>query len=368
MIEGRSEHNRGTTTFSKVAGEENPALEKPPWNKIDAALRQNLLWWRTHRLRVQFKNQEMSLEYGYIDTREKDSERGNVVVINITGAWGRGPECDGEVVAYAYVMGDDGLEMVNLSLPGHGRSSPLPDGWEQKENYNPFDDCAKLVAQYIKENYKNDDNLEPGEDKKQRKVVINAWSMGGITALKLAAEFPELVDAVVLMDTPVYPMNFRQLVKRFIKYGLRQTGVEPEQGEPISFKRLGIGIFYERLKKAGYEIQRKDGGMPLKLVKTSAKSMCEQNLEEDGTLDLVAEHKIPILLLHGQNDKVVPRKFMVNMDKYLRERDGDITRMKISRAGHALPAERPKHVGKTIRLWLAKKEIIPPLGDLTKVE
>ena len=292
------------------------------------------------------------LEIGHVDTR-KEHHPDDTVVINITGGYGRGPECEGEVESWARAMIRKGLEMLNISLPGHGHSRRTKKvGSEIAEEPYDFDQVTEVIAQYIRENIKEDNNPFPAENNRQRKVILNAWSMGGITALKLAAKHPKLVDGIVLMDTPVYPMNPLHLIRRFVSYGFNHKGVKPEEKDPKAFKGSGLGIFWTRIKRRNLP-----EGIPFKTVLSSLKSMCAQNLETDDTLAKVARTGIPILILNGQNDHVVPKEQILKMERCLRLNNGNVTRVEIAEAGHGLPAERPRAVGREIYQWTLKNNL-----------
>lgn len=75
--------------------------------------------------------------------------------------------------------------VVNVDLRGHGES----DKPEQEYSMAAFaDDLAWMCGQL---------NLE--------KPIVIGHSMGGVIAVKLAAQFPDLPSAVVTLDSPVVP-------------------------------------------------------------------------------------------------------------------------------------------------------------------
>ncbi|PIS09538.1 hypothetical protein COT75_00975 [Candidatus Beckwithbacteria bacterium CG10_big_fil_rev_8_21_14_0_10_34_10] len=338
-----------TSSFGQRLPSKNRASRQGALNCVDAALRQNLLKWTFHVLEKKMFDQRMFLEVGHVDTR-KEPKASDLVFINLTGGWGRGPECDAEVEVLAHTMGDQGVEIVNVSLPGHGRSTNLPGGWENKEGQNPFDQSGEIISQFIRENYRDNEAFK--KDKLQRKVILTAWSMGGVTVLKMAAKHPELIAGVVLMDTPVFPTNFRKLVSRFVNYGIRPKDIKPEEKVPDSFKKPGLKIFLNRIRD-----RNKPDGMPFGIVRATVERLSEQNLEEDGTLLGISENKIPVLVLHGQNDHVVPKKQILDLENCIRNMGGNVNRIEIPEAGHGLPAEKPKEVGLTISNWLKERKL-----------
>lgn len=344
-----------TSELARELPPEQRASRQGALDKVDAALRQNLLKWHLLPLEKKFSGSRVDLEIGQIDTEEKPNPTGPYF-INLTGTWGRGPECESEVKALAFALGKQGMRMDNISLPNHGHSSELPGGWGNTINdKSDFDRVAEIVAEYIGEYIKNDPEPNPLLTNKERKVILTAWSMGGVTALKIAALYPDLISGVVLMETPVFPQNFRDLATRFFTYGVFHKGVKPEPPPPTSFTLPGLNIFWERIKN-----RNKIGGMKTAMVIQTAKSLSEQDLQEDRTLHSVAVNNIPILLLHGQNDFVVPQQQMLDLEKNIISQRGNIERQQIPGAGHALPAEKPREVGRRINFWLNKHHLLTP--------
>lgn len=74
-----------------------------------------------------------------------------------------------------------GQPALALDLPGHGRS-----GWREDGNYGPWAN-AEALAPVIRQ-------LAPGAD------LVVGMSLGGLTAIRIAASAPELVRRLVLVD------------------------------------------------------------------------------------------------------------------------------------------------------------------------
>jgi pimeloyl-ACP methyl ester carboxylesterase len=306
-------------------------------DEVASALKETLYKWHLTALEKAMYGKRVFIETAQVDPREIPEEK-DPRFLNITGGWGRGPESEGEVKTLTYAIGKKGAEIDLISLPGHGHTSELPGGWGKELNgETDFERASQIVAAYIKQELKAD----------QRPLIITAWSMGGVTALKVTANHPELVDRLILIDTPTFPLEFKKLALRFPLYSTFHKGVKKEKPTPTDFKRPGLDIFVARLKQRNLP-----QGIPLDVVEQTAKSLCQQDLAADGTLKKVTKHKIPILLLHGENDFVVPREQMHKLEEEIRKQGGNIERIMIPGAGHALPNEKPREVGEIIKNWL----------------
>lgn len=90
---------------------------------------------------------------------------------------------------------DDGLYMVGIDLPGHGRSSQLPVGSAY---------CDILILMEIRRCLKElkwiQRHDENGETKPQKKFTIIGHSLGAGLGLYYASAFPDDVEEVILLD------------------------------------------------------------------------------------------------------------------------------------------------------------------------
>lgn len=290
------------------------------------------------------------IEFSHIDSRKDTNEDTSPYIINLSGIWGTGPEVQAEIIAMALTMGEPGFLMDIFSLPGHGYTSDLVDGWGKPTD---FDQTAKMIFEYIRMirvKYPN------------RPIIIHAWSMGGATALKvveLAEKLKEsshdttkYVDGIILLDTPVYPMNLAKAAARFATYPAQPITREPRP--VLKSPLMGLEVFLKRILE-----RNRPGGMPLqKVVIPSAQSMTSF----DGTEAVAATKRmgVPVLLLTGENDYVIPHELTDKLANDLQNEQGtNIQHEKIKKAGHALVDEQPREVSKRYRRWMQKLGFIP---------
>ncbi len=306
-----------------------------------------------------------NVEFMHFDSRspeqkqkEKESGPQTPYVIVITGWWGRGPEVEDELKALAIAMGEEGLLGDAVSLPGHGQTSNLENGWGNKDD---FETAARAILEHIREVKAREPN---------RPILLHAWSMGGVTALKLVAMLEKmrqeaqtdeqentepLVGGVILVDTPAFRFNLREFARRFFGYAtpMGQRGIKKEPPLLLTAALKGLSIFFDRIRD-----RNKPEGMSLPVLLGSAQALSMQDLGKDGTLELVAASQVQILLLSGTNDHVIPKAMIHKLYDKIRNAGGNIIHEIIAGAGHSLEGERPRTVGKVIRNWMVNNKLL----------
>lgn len=272
------------------------------------------------------------------------------LVINLTGNWGQGTQVEAEAKAFAIAMGDIPFGMVNPSLPEHGASGKLEKGWNSDED---FDKSADAIGLYLTELH---------EKSPKRKIILNAWSMGGVTALLLVKKFPGLIDGLVLMDTPAFPMDFNEVAKNFVLYAGAKGIQKEDPFSGIKTKFKGLSVFIERLRDQGKELN----GMNLrKVVLASGKSLAKQDMTQTlQTFSRADDNKnrdIQILLLRGGNDSVISHRTQTDEIARIVRFDvgGHLEVIEVPGAGHQLPDEQPREVGRLLRDWMEFHTLIP---------
>ncbi|MBP7842892.1 alpha/beta hydrolase [Candidatus Woesebacteria bacterium] len=321
-----------------------PTLEQSIF--VDSALAQSLFKVFDPEASVDVAGQPYRIEYARVDTREEEKKsEDDPYFINLTGAWGRGPEVESEIMVLAVAMGKDGLSLDATSLPGHGASDNIPKGWNVEGD---FDFAADFIAAHIAK-------IKEAEPK--RKIIINCWSMGGVTALKLAAKYPHLIDGIILIDTPVFPQNFAKLALKFLSYEVAKIrSVKKEKPFQLETKLPGLGIFIKRLR------ERNKGGIPFDVLLKSGRSLAKQDVIADGTIDTIIQNvqkkDIPFYMLRGTNDYVVPHELTTKLEQALKAGGVDVQMKTIKSTGHALTAEQPVKTGELIREWMEEKGLV----------
>jgi pimeloyl-ACP methyl ester carboxylesterase len=210
-----------------------------------------------------------------------------------------------------------GRPLVAIDLPGHGRSD-----WREDRAYWPAEN-AKAVAVAVRE-------LAPDA------VAVVGMSLGGLTALALASEAPELVRRLVLVDVtpgvdrdkasavisfiagPESFASFDEILERTVTYNPTRS---------VSSLRRGI------LHNAA---ERPDGSWAWRYDRFHLPEGESMPVFDDlwGFVDAV---RVPLLLVRGADSPVVGDEDV----EELRRRRPDVRVEVVEAAGHSVQGDQP---------------------------
>lgn len=214
-------------------------------------------------------------------------------------------------------LGD--LDVVRLDGPGHGEAPlqrPMPSLLDQVE------DLAQLIR-----------------TRARRPVVLAGHSWGGMLGLRLAATQPDLLDGLVLTNTPL------QRTTGMSRWGFQAQQFLLRVGFPVgTYGRLAARSLYGRAHRTDHpEVLSATAANLRRLGRRSALATLQRVLlEPDDAVDLLATSSVPTTLHAGVDDYV----------------DNPALRERLSAVGHALvqhegghmgPAEAPEHLAEAIR-------------------
>lgn len=173
-----------------------------------------------------------------------------------------------------------------FDFPGFGKSDLPPKAWGTEE-------YGKFVMKFFKAV-----NIE--------RANIIAHSFGGRIAIWLAANFPEMVKKLVLIDSAgIKP-------KRTFKYHIKVTTAKT--GKRI-FSLPIFGKYGERLLNNLYRlVGSKDYQQQTGIMRSTLVRIVNEDLR-----DLLPKIAAPTLLIWGENDKDVPVSYAKIMEKEIRD-------------------------------------------------
>jgi pimeloyl-ACP methyl ester carboxylesterase len=240
-----------------------------------------------------------------------------------------------------HLLGDD-LRCAVPDLPGHGRS---PASWSGRYDLDAHCDAIRdLVA-------------ELGEEP----VHLVGNSTGGAIAVRLAAEFPQLVRTLTLVS-PALP-QFRisrgsdPRLAALLVPGLGDVAMRVLARQPPEVRVRRImevcfadpsGVAAERLAAAEEEMARRTA-LPwssqafLETLRGLVRSYLTRGLRSLGAQ--VAQVQAPTLLVHGEQDRLVP----VAVARRYAPSIPDCRLVVLPDVGHVAMMERPEVVADLVR-------------------
>ncbi len=220
---------------------------------------------------------------------------------------------------------------ITVDLRGHGKSDkPHP----YRKEYS-ISRMAKDVSEVI-------------NHLKIKKAHFVGLSMGGCTALQVALDFPERVQSLILINTPVYGGGRRTIFQMQLAFRLfivRNFGVKPMAA--IIANRLFPRKDQEELRRlARKRISENPQWSYYGSILAIAKLRVEKRL---------GDLKKPTLILIGEKDKIV-HNFL---NQTLARRLKNVSELQIVKnAGHALPLDSPEVFNEILSNWLKRKGLI----------
>ena len=234
----------------------------------------------------------------------------------------------------------DNYTCIALDLPGHGKS------YKNAEEYTPTY-YAKVLEEFL-------------EKQNIKKIVLIGHSMGGQAAVRFANLHPEMVEKLILV-APAGIEEFSDSESVTIKTFTTKDAVKNTSDEQIE-RNYNLNFYKTPPEAANMIAERKaaktasDFDMHALAIEKSVKGM----LDDKVILDF-PELKMPVLILFGKNDALIPNKFLhigMTTEKVAEKGKNLISNSKVvmfEESGHFLQFEKPKEVNHAIAEFIQKQ-------------
>jgi pimeloyl-ACP methyl ester carboxylesterase len=227
---------------------------------------------------------------------------------------------------------------IAIDLPGYGKSSKKPHSGQMSF-------YADVVSQFI--DYLNLKN-----------VVLAGHSMGGQISMMTAINYPDKISKLILAD-PAGFESFTEGQKQWFRDvmttdGVMKTTVEqiqtnlaynfynvPDDAEFMITDRIAMR-FADDFENYCYAVVQSVDGMV-----------------DEPVIDILDQIKQPVLIIFGENDNLIPNRFLnpgktIDIAKFGDEKIPDSKLVVIPKAGHFVQFEKPEEFNKAVQSFLGK--------------
>ena len=232
-----------------------------------------------------------------------------------------------------------------IDLPGHGHS-----GWRDDGAYSPIgmaDDLALVIAAHAPD----------------ARVVVG-MSLGGLTAMELAARHPDLVRALVMVDItpgvnsaktkavtdfvdgPQSFASFDDLLRRTMEFNPTRSESSLRRGILHNARRLDDGSWQWRYDRGSHARARI--GESSEPAAPADETLPAEDTPLSPLWDDFASIRCPLLLVRGSLSPVVADDDVAEARRCL----PDITVEVVDGAGHSVQGDRPVELASLIAAWL----------------
>lgn len=178
-----------------------------------------------------------------------------------------------------------------------------------------------------------------------RRAVICGCSIGGYIAFECWRRFRERISALGLVSTRATPDSDQQRVSRErAARDVEERGPEPYREEQLP------GWLGESTRRNRPDIVQATRRAMERGTSAGIAAALRGMAERPDSVATLATIDVPVLIIHGEEDTLVPMSEAEKMHKGLRQ--SSFVRM--TQAGHYLPIEKADETARLLRQWLDK--------------
>jgi len=234
--------------------------------------------------------------------------------------------CSGEMWRYQVPALAESHRVINPDYRGHGRSSPLR---EDLDVYDLVEDSVALLDRLGVE-----------------QAVWAGLSVGGMTAMRAALEFPERVRTLILLDTDAdAERSWVKWKSRPMGAGTRLVGLRPFLPAVVK------GMFGPTTCRENRELVEEWRARFAAADPESMRRFLEMLMRRDSLVARLSEIEVPSLVIFGSEDRSLPARLSKKIDAGL----PDSKLVEIPHAGHLCTLEQPEAVTAALLDFLERR-------------
>ncbi len=217
-----------------------------------------------------------------------------------------------------------GLHSVAVDLPGFGLSA-------KPEIDYTIAKFVQVVAEFIRTT-------------KMERASVVGHSLGGYIAARLAAEHPDLIERLVLIDTSGMLNGPTPLLKQYLEAAMNpdkknvRAVLEQMVADPVRIPEVLVDGFIYKMHQTG--------------AKHAFKSAYENSVNTQIGIDRLGQIKAPTLIIWGKRDELIPLEYLQTFQESI---DGSEVAI-VEDAGHAPFAEKPAIICELLHKFLFEEE------------
>ena len=223
---------------------------------------------------------------------------------------------------------------VCVDLPGHGHSDWRDGGYDPHQHADDIAVAVRALAPDAK--------------------VVTGMSLGGLTSLRLAATYPDLVRRLVVVDvTPGVNQTKAKAIIDFVNGpagfpdfdAILARTIEHNPTRTVSSLRRGILHNAKQLPDGSWQWRYDRRGTP-----ESTDQPAPRRIEHDALWADVAAVPAPILLVRGSTSPVVDDADVAEF----RQRQPTAEVVMVEGAGHSVQGDKPLELAELIQQFIAR--------------
>lgn len=231
----------------------------------------------------------------------------------------------------ASLMKND-FRVIRVDLPGFALS-------DVPQDVSTGDDIVEMYRRFMKDFI---------ADVVGDSIYVIGNSMGGWMAWEIAAEMPERLKGLVILNAAGYEME--KVVKTVVPFlRLKPVQAMMQRGMPYWVSKRNVKACYANPQKvqessirAAYELNNREGNLPWMLKLAASGQMPDTTR--------IAKIQVPTLIVWGEKDKLIPHG---HADRFERDIKGS-RKLIYPDAGHLPMIEQPKRLYADFRSFFLK--------------